>query len=391
MTPDPCTAGGAQSGSVNNPGDPGSWNRYAYTRGDPVNRADPGGTCDLGISFWGSGDGWFAYTYCDASLGPDFNASAYAECLAMPGCYTPLPGGGDPAAAHINVQTASGTTQDQQQALDNGIDSAWAHILSNPQCASFLAGNKGGSIVDAWTQLATILSNTTYTFSSGLPSNTAATTTEGGNQVTILLWHEGETLYSSDLTSQSAISAYVQDLTGIGTAVLNQLDVDDGKLSVYQNGTAVCPLGQCLDRNLQQVIYAIATKPSGRGGKGRMTHIFNTNGNLVDGSGLLNSILNTDTESGRLITDEDGLPINQGCEGVLASIVVAGGLLDGSISRLKPNGLTLLFRNHAPANSTTTFPGSVGYTGWRDSRAQGHTFWGLSSTPSVRQPPGNSQ
>ena len=508
MTPDPCTAGGAQSGSVNNPGDPGSWNRYAYTRGDPVNRADPGGTCDLGISFWGSGDGWFAYTYCDASLGPDFNASAYAECLAMPGCYTPLPGGGDPAAAHINVQTASGTTQDQQQALDNGIDSAWAHILSNPQCASFLTGNKGGSIVDAWTQLATILSNTTYTFSSGLPSNTAATTTEGGNQVTIrpktsaktarpsrpcfltlsltavrsylnssiesannryysssfgrfmtpdpyqasggpsdpqswntyayalgdpvngndpegldscgnlnitsgtyagqtvsqvmtgtsgnddlaqLLWHEGGTLYSSDLTSQSAISAYVQDLTGIGTAVLNQLDVDDGKLSVYQNGTAVCPLGQCLDRNLQQVIYAIATKPSGRGGKGRMTHIFNTNGNLVDGSGLLNSILNTDTESRPLITDEDGLPINQGCEGVLASIVVAGGLLDGSISRLKPNGLTLLFWNHAPANSTTTFPGSVGYTGRRDSRAQGHTFWGLSSTPSVRQPPGNSQ
>lgn len=26
--------------------DPGSWNRYAYTRGDPVNRFDPGGTQD---------------------------------------------------------------------------------------------------------------------------------------------------------------------------------------------------------------------------------------------------------------------------------------------------------------------------------------------------------
>ena len=23
------------------PGDPGSWNRYSYTRGDPVNRRDP--------------------------------------------------------------------------------------------------------------------------------------------------------------------------------------------------------------------------------------------------------------------------------------------------------------------------------------------------------------
>jgi RHS repeat-associated protein len=28
------------------PGDPGSWNRYSYTRGDPVNRLDPGGLDD---------------------------------------------------------------------------------------------------------------------------------------------------------------------------------------------------------------------------------------------------------------------------------------------------------------------------------------------------------
>jgi RHS repeat-associated protein len=29
-----------------NPADPGSWNKYAYTRGDPVNRVDPGGMDD---------------------------------------------------------------------------------------------------------------------------------------------------------------------------------------------------------------------------------------------------------------------------------------------------------------------------------------------------------
>src|SRR5277367_485865 len=33
MTPDPYMASGG-------PADPGSWNRYAYTRGDPVNRRD---------------------------------------------------------------------------------------------------------------------------------------------------------------------------------------------------------------------------------------------------------------------------------------------------------------------------------------------------------------
>jgi len=39
MTPDPWNGSGK-------PNDPGSWNRYAYTRGDPVNRGDPAGTCD---------------------------------------------------------------------------------------------------------------------------------------------------------------------------------------------------------------------------------------------------------------------------------------------------------------------------------------------------------
>ena len=43
LTPDPYRATGA---SVNNPSDPGSWNKYVYTRGDPVNRTDRWGTCD---------------------------------------------------------------------------------------------------------------------------------------------------------------------------------------------------------------------------------------------------------------------------------------------------------------------------------------------------------
>jgi RHS repeat-associated protein len=39
MTPDPYMNSAG-------PTDPESWNRYAYTRGDPVNRIDPNGTCD---------------------------------------------------------------------------------------------------------------------------------------------------------------------------------------------------------------------------------------------------------------------------------------------------------------------------------------------------------
>jgi hypothetical protein len=39
MSPDPYKASAG-------PKDPGSWNRYAYTRGDPVNRGDPSGLSD---------------------------------------------------------------------------------------------------------------------------------------------------------------------------------------------------------------------------------------------------------------------------------------------------------------------------------------------------------
>ena len=47
MSPDPYMANSGGAGDVS---DPQSWNRYAYTRGDPVNRADPQGLEDDGGS-----------------------------------------------------------------------------------------------------------------------------------------------------------------------------------------------------------------------------------------------------------------------------------------------------------------------------------------------------
>jgi RHS repeat-associated protein len=40
LTPDPYQA---SAKGANNPSDPGSWNRYAYVNGDPVNLIDPSG------------------------------------------------------------------------------------------------------------------------------------------------------------------------------------------------------------------------------------------------------------------------------------------------------------------------------------------------------------
>ena len=47
ITPDP------SKGAFANPANPGSWNLYAYTRGDPINHSDPTGLCSVA----GGGDG----------------------------------------------------------------------------------------------------------------------------------------------------------------------------------------------------------------------------------------------------------------------------------------------------------------------------------------------
>jgi hypothetical protein len=49
-TPDPYQASGG-------PSSPGRWNRYSYTRGDPVNRCDPQGLEDIGDGYDDDGSG----------------------------------------------------------------------------------------------------------------------------------------------------------------------------------------------------------------------------------------------------------------------------------------------------------------------------------------------
>jgi RHS repeat-associated protein len=54
MTPDPYQS---NVGGPGDPSDPGSWNKYAYTRGDPVNRKDPWGLDDENGDNPDGGDG----------------------------------------------------------------------------------------------------------------------------------------------------------------------------------------------------------------------------------------------------------------------------------------------------------------------------------------------
>jgi RHS repeat-associated protein len=50
------------------PSDPGSWNRYSYTRGDPVNRKDPSGRFDCAAydEYLAGLYGWVENSACDA-------------------------------------------------------------------------------------------------------------------------------------------------------------------------------------------------------------------------------------------------------------------------------------------------------------------------------------
>ncbi|HEX4136527.1 MAG TPA: RHS repeat-associated core domain-containing protein [Bryobacteraceae bacterium] len=94
VTPDPYVAGGAKKGSTNNPGGPGSWNRYAYTRGDPVNRFDPRGMDDC------------AAIFADAELGYD----PYSSCSGAPQGNCPNIGmafAGDPDDPTFEAQAAA--------------------------------------------------------------------------------------------------------------------------------------------------------------------------------------------------------------------------------------------------------------------------------------------
>jgi RHS repeat-associated protein len=195
------------------------------------------------------------------------------------------------------------------------------------------------------------------------------TGTTGNDNLAELIWHEDGTIYPQDLADPQS---YYTDQLAVGTAVMNQLAVDDGKMTVYQNGNAVCPLGQCLNRNLGQIIQSIATYR----GKLGMVQVFNSSGQMVDGASTLKGILDTDAQSGLLVMDSTGNAINIGCEGVLSSINAASDVLSG-VRETGTGGLALLFWNKQSA-SVPFYPG---YVGVRSPRAVGHTFWGLYTTP----------
>jgi RHS repeat-associated protein len=145
MTPDPYTNSGRLT-------DPQSWNRYAYTRGDPVSRVDPKGTDDcpylvcVDVSSWGDPFDGFWDVAGPFNNGPSFG---YACMFGfIPGCNLAQGGGGGggvPAGYSIpGIMNAYSALQNLlTQSLSSGPCQADLSALDLAQAAAGTTGSVG--------------------------------------------------------------------------------------------------------------------------------------------------------------------------------------------------------------------------------------------------------
>lgn len=228
MTADPYQASGG-------PSDPGSWNRYAYTRGDPVNRLDPTGEDDCPPTTFG---------YC---------ASSPAG--------TPFTGfGGDPGGAG----SSDGTGIDLQQRVNGARDRARFNkvlkelptaigvaekALQDPKCAALFGQGKlpDGSVVTGATLLFDLFNHimgsiqpmelpVTTTIVNGVPKTTAvnAQTSLNNGQIEIDISDVAGSFVTGNAQDQAItllheIGHAMNDLFGNGTSGI--LSDDDPKIN----------------------------------------------------------------------------------------------------------------------------------------------------------------
>jgi hypothetical protein len=139
MTPDPYTNSGRME-------DPQSWNRYAYTRGDPVNRADPRGTddceADICVDVWSWGDPFDGFW--DSMSGPSYG---YACAFGfINGCNFAQSGGSgntqSTGGSSGNITTSNVSSEGpNEQAIDAAAQSLVAFI--DPNRLSWLQSGGG--------------------------------------------------------------------------------------------------------------------------------------------------------------------------------------------------------------------------------------------------------
>ncbi len=121
------------------PADPSSWNKYAYTRGDPINRVDPGGTDDCEVG--GNVEDCYCAIYGDSDPNCDPNYCPYGICgTGGPGQQPgPIPQEGRQGSTNpaLNTPAAANGATTQAWALV-GEQLALGVLESNPDCSNFI-------------------------------------------------------------------------------------------------------------------------------------------------------------------------------------------------------------------------------------------------------------
>ena len=167
MTPDRMTG---------NPSNPGSWNKYAYASGDPINRKDPGGNYDCTV---GVGE-YEEVTECEDFT--VFQGPANPQCFLLLQAASGNPG--NPVAAQLfetecggGVTMAAGTSaptsvMNVQSLAGNAIFGMLATALAGTDCGAWLQAGVTANFPNV--SLATFLTDL-------LPTLVASATFVGGN------------------------------------------------------------------------------------------------------------------------------------------------------------------------------------------------------------------
>jgi RHS repeat-associated protein len=211
MSADPYTASGG-------PGDPGSWNRYAYVQQDPINLIDPTG---LYAEYPSGGDDqprvFFSTTVVATVDWSWANLVAAGWAMDARSARARIEnfdwdtyGGGGSSSVRVLPKVPAGNsyTRTQMNSLTNGLNAALAHT-DNVDCAMFFAaGDDDPSLASA-----NVLENTTYRLLP-LPSGTGAST----NGLTDVMISTTGAFFNTTPNSNGTVTVLMPNSAGVTTS-----------------------------------------------------------------------------------------------------------------------------------------------------------------------------
>lgn len=241
------------------PSDPGSWNKYAYVGGDPINRMDRQGAFYENGDDGDDGPGCCPALEQDVASGTDPDAIVlwYLYCAQSGTYYGSNPQqGGQPRT--FQPTTVGQVSSSQEDMIFTAALAEADYLLSKTSCASLFPG------IDAVSVLNTLASGTQldpsqYGFIQWISFNATinyveATTTclPGNGQDVVLLNGNADGALIGDWQAGGAIDVALVLIHELGHVIYDQFG--SGASQIVPDGTSVDPTGQTSNSNTDLVI-----------------------------------------------------------------------------------------------------------------------------------------